>query len=194
MDKKVAYIWFGALGFFLLIGFFISLANLNSTDYYQKQVYNNLPSLVDTPQPIQHYQEQVEKSVEATEQHITEQNLKEMPEGSNIVVNTGDNVNIAVGNNSTFRQWFEYREDDGSINMSWIIMFSVLMMTMYFGAFPSQFGYSTRRNMFASAFTALAWMFFFLNFFHGNYILAGGIMVGLVVSGRTISRIFRKMI
>ena len=152
MNKRIQVVWFGALGLFLLVGLIITLTNLSSTNYYQKQVYNNLPSLVE--QPIQHYQEQVEKSVEATEQHITEQNL---PEGSNVVVNTGDNVNIAMGGNNTqsLTQFFNYRHSDGSSNLNWVIILVVsLAFVFYHGLAPFPF-WITKYNIPSSLIAAI---------------------------------------
>ena len=77
MDKK--YLWMGGLGIFLLIGFFISLANLAGDESYYRehQKFNHLPDLQDEPTPIQHYKEKVDESVKAIENSAKIVNMQE---------------------------------------------------------------------------------------------------------------------
>lgn len=86
MDSRVAKIYFLCLGVFVFTGLLIGLSFLNGYEYYQKQTYNNLPS-VTQPAPIQHYEQQRDNSVAMTE-------ANNLAEKSN--VNSSVNVNSSI--------------------------------------------------------------------------------------------------
>lgn len=74
MEKRFVPYWLGALAIFLFcFGILPLLLGFSSNSYYNKpDYYNHLPAWEDTPAPIQHYEQAVEKSVQQTEQSNTE--------------------------------------------------------------------------------------------------------------------------
>lgn len=120
MEKyKVA--WILGLVFMLFIGFMIALVNINSTGYYQKQNYNNLPSMqsyeTPKPAPIQHYEEARDESVKATE---TVNVVDKLPENSSIFSSFNNNEMLIF-------------ESDGSPDILAMGMFSgFLVLNLWF--------------------------------------------------------------
>lgn len=102
MDKFKA-IWMGSLGVLVLIGIMIALINISSTKYYQQQYYNNLPSMqsyeTPKPEPIQHYEEMRDKSVEKTEEINV---VERLPNNSSFFSSFNDNRMIIYNNDNSF--------------------------------------------------------------------------------------------
>jgi len=125
MNKKL---YFGGLGILMLIGFFISLANLaGDEDYYREhQQFNHLPSLqADEPAPIEHYKEKIDESNQATETNAQIVNLESNNQTS-VLVFIGKPINDMVGGRT------RTNISDGTIGMI-VLAFMMLQFVFVFG-------------------------------------------------------------
>ena len=118
--EKYQVIWLGSLGILVFVGILIVLVNVSTTKYYQQQYYNNLPSMqsyeTPKPEPIQHYEEVRDESVEATE---TINVVERLPNHSSIIGSFNDNKLII------------YNEDD-SLDIMALVVFSMVSITSYY--------------------------------------------------------------
>lgn len=117
MEKeKFKLYYYSAIGVILFIGFLFFLINISSSGYYQKEYYNNLPSLqpqvvqtpsVPKPEAIQHYEGMRDESVRETEK-----------------ANQISNNTITIGN---INQYFVPLED-GRLNYKFLLFTAIFTL------------------------------------------------------------------